>query len=290
MRSPALQHSHEDGRNSTANEGSYVELGEGRTYYRCDGPAGGTPLVLLHGATVPSWEFDALRPLLVAAGYRTLSFDLFGHGASARPRGPYTLERFRRQTAEVLEATDFPRPFALLGHSLGAAIAAAIGATHASWVTRFVLVAPMLDYNATSRWSAFARYPGVGEVLMHFVGVPALIRRRQTRYTQIGRTELIPRFIEQAKSPGYGRALLSMMRAAALGDQTTRYAALGRLERDVLVLAGSADAVIPPAHIARVRELLNSHRYVELAGAAHNLLLTHPHAVAAALAPHRLER
>jgi pimeloyl-ACP methyl ester carboxylesterase len=74
-----------------------------------------------------------------------------------------------------------------------------------------------------------------------------------------------------------------MLRSAALGDQTARYVALGRLERDVLVLAGSADAVIPPAHIARVRALLNGHRYVEIADAAHNLLLTHPHAVAAAL-------
>jgi pimeloyl-ACP methyl ester carboxylesterase len=284
MSHPAKRPSHETGSDHAAGAGSHVELGEGRTYYRCDGDPGGVPLVLLHGATVPSWEFDALRPLLVAAGYRTLTFDLYGHGASARPKGPYTLERFRRQTTEIVEASGLPRPFALLGHSLGAAIAAAVGATHASWVKRFVLVAPMLDYIASSRWATFARYPGVGEMLMHLVGVPALIRRRRKRYTQIGRTELIPRFLEQARSPGYSRALLSMMRSAALGDQTARYLALGQLERDVLVLAGSADAVIPPAHIARVRALLTGHRYVEIPGAAHNVLLTHPHAVAAALA------
>jgi pimeloyl-ACP methyl ester carboxylesterase len=284
MSHPAQQPTPFTGGAPASGAGSHVELGEGRTYYRCDGDPGGAPLVLLHGATVPSWEFDALRPLLVAAGYRTLTFDLYGHGASARPKGPYTLERFRRQTTEIVEAAGLPRPFTLLGHSLGAAIAAAVGTTHASWVERFVLVAPMLDYNATSRWTRLARCPGVGEVLMHVVGVPALIRRRRTRYTQIGRADLIPRFLEQAQSPGYGRALLSMMRSAALGDQTAHYVALGHLKPDVLVLAGSADVVIPPTHIARVRDLLNGHRYSEIPGAAHNLLLTHPHVVAAALA------
>jgi pimeloyl-ACP methyl ester carboxylesterase len=37
--------------------------------------------------------------------------------------------------------------------------------------------------------------------------------------------------------------------------------------------------------VARVRTLLPHHTYLEIAGAEHNLLLTHPECVAAALAP-----
>jgi len=43
--------------------------------------------------------------------------------------------------------------------------------------------------------------------------------------------------------------------------------------------------VIPLRDIAGVRALLPSHRYLEIAGAEHNLLLTHPEFVAAALLP-----
>ena len=125
---------------------------------------------------------------------------------------------------------------------------------------------------------------------MRVFGVPALVRRRRTRYARIGRPRLTELFIEQASFDGFGRALLSMIRAETLGDQGARYAALHALGRDLLVISGGADAVIPPEDIARVRELLGSHAHVELAHAEHNLLLTHPVEVAAALQAFRAQR
>jgi pimeloyl-ACP methyl ester carboxylesterase len=77
--------------------------------------------------------------------------------------------------------------------------------------------------------------------------------------------------------------LLSMIRAETLGDQTPRYAALRELGLDVLLISGGADAVIPAADIARVRALVGRHEGLDLPSAAHNLLLTHPAEVAAAL-------
>jgi len=120
-----------------------------------------------------------------------LRFDLYGHGLSDRPHGAYSLERFSRQTCELIEATEFLRPAALLGHSLGAAIAAAVAAANPQWIDRLVLVAPMLDFNATSAWSRLFRVALVGELLMRLVGVPALVRRRR-RYARIGLPHLTP--------------------------------------------------------------------------------------------------
>jgi pimeloyl-ACP methyl ester carboxylesterase len=257
------------------------------THYRCDGPVDGTPIVLVHGATVPCWEFDQLVPILTATGFRTLRFDLYGHGLSDRPHGDYSLERFSRQTCELMEALGFPGPVALLGHSLGAAIAATVTAANPQRIARLMLVAPMLDFNSTSAWSRAFRVALVGDLLMRFVGIPALVRRRRARYTRIGLPHLIPLFVDQVSRPGFGRALLSMIRTDTLGNQAARYEALRDLGRELLVVTGANDAVIPAAHIARIRQLLPDHRHYDIPGAEHNLLLTHPRAVVDALCPER---
>jgi len=260
-----------------------VRLSDGVTHYRLEGSPDALPLVLVHGATVPLWEFDFLVPELGRAGFRTLRFDLYGHGLSDRPAVDYTLELFVRQTLELLAAVEFPRPAAMLGHSLGAAVASAVAARQPTWVDRLVLVAPMLDFNATSAWSRVFRLPAAGELVMSLFGVRALVRRRRRRYALIGQPQLADLFIEQVSFAGFGRALLSMIRAETLGDQTPRYAALRELGLEVLLISGGADAVIPAADIARVRALVGRHRGLDLPSAAHNLLLTHPEEVAGAL-------
>jgi len=266
-----------------AQGGEYVELSAGVTHYRVDGDRGATPLILVHGATVPLWEFDFLVPELTRAGFRTLRFDLYGHGLSDRPAVDYTLDLFVAQTLELLAAAEFPRPAAILGHSLGAAITAAVAARAPDAVGELVLVAPLLNFNARSAWARAFKRRGAGELLMRFFGVPALVRRRRARYARIGRPRLTDLFVEQASFDGFGRALLSMIRTETLGEQSARYAALRALARKVLVISGRADVVIPPEDVARVRELLGAHSHLELARAEHNLLLTHPVEIAAAL-------
>ena len=262
--------------------GQYVRLSDGLTHWRREGAAEGLPIVLVHGATVPSWEFDALIPPLLRAGFQTLRFDLYGHGASDRPTGAYTFERFMRQVVEIIESTDFPRPALLLGHSFGAALVAAVATARPDLAARLVLVAPMLDFSSSSGWAKVFRYPGIGELAMHFIGVPALIRRRRRRYAGIGQPHLTPRFIEQVSYPGFGRGLLSMFRTAALGDQSARYSALRSVDREVLVVTGDHDDIIPAEHVARVRSLLPRHSHCPVP-AEHNLLLTHPDIVVDAL-------
>ena len=77
-----------------------------------------------------------------------------------------------------------------------------------------------------------------------------------------------------------------MFASGALGDQRERYRRLHSGEREIVVVAGAADRVVPLRDVARVRALLPRHRYLKIAGTEHNLLLmTHPEVVAAALAP-----
>jgi pimeloyl-ACP methyl ester carboxylesterase len=260
----------------------FLRLTDGLTHWLREGPADGEPVILIHGATVPSWEFDPLVPLMLRSGFQTLRFDLYGHGASDRPRCHYSFELFVRQVVEVIEKSSFPQPAMLLGHSFGAALTAAVAAARPEWIARLVLVAPMLDFSASSPWAKLFRCPGVGELAMQFVGMPALIRRRRLRYERIGQPHLTSRFIEQVKYRGFARGLLSMFRNGTLGDQSQRYAALKSLHRDILVITGERDSIIPPEHVARVRSLLPPHEHVALP-AEHNLLLTHPEQLVDAL-------
>ena len=88
----------------------------------------------------------------------------------------------------------------------------------------------------------------------------------------------------QARASGYAEALASMFANQTLGDQSERYRRLCSGEREIVVVAGAADRVIPLHDIARIRDLLPSHRYLEIADAEHNLQLTHAKQVAAAFA------
>ena len=81
------------------------------------------------------------------------------------------------------------------------------------------------------------------------------------------------------------KAIASMFANRTLGDQSERSRTLRSGEREILVVAGAADRVVPLRDVARVRALLPRHRYLEIQEAEHNLLLTHPERIASALVP-----
>lgn len=81
---------------------------------------GGAPwIVLTHGAAMDRTVFDAQVRALVAAGYRTLTWDLRGHGRSRVDPGiRLTARDMLEDLAELLAHVGVERPV-LVGHSLG---------------------------------------------------------------------------------------------------------------------------------------------------------------------------
>ena len=265
--------------------GRYLPLSAGLTHVVLEGQEDEPTILLVHGATVPCWEFDRLVPHLRAAGLRTVRFDLFGHGLSDRPAVEYDFALFLGQALEVIDGMNTDRPLTVLGHSFGAAIAAAVTNQRPQRVERLVLVAPLLDFMTGSLLPRIFGLPGIGMHLMRGLGLPALKRRRKRRYASIGAEQLTPRYIAEASAPGYAEALASMFANGTLGDQSHHYRQLRTGVREIVVVAGSADRVVPLRDVSLVRALLPNHQYLEVPGAEHNLLLTHPELVAAAIAP-----
>jgi N-formylmaleamate deformylase len=81
------------------------------------------PLVIVPGITSPAatWEFISIQ---LAPDYRVITLDLRGRGLSDQPADGFTLPDYARDVAAVIEALGLERP-SLVGHSMGARIAAA---------------------------------------------------------------------------------------------------------------------------------------------------------------------
>ena len=78
----------------------YIELTNGSIWY--DEQGQGEALVLLHGGAVDARFFEHnVAPL--AEHYRVITTDLWGHGRTADRAGPFTLESFATDVAELIE-------------------------------------------------------------------------------------------------------------------------------------------------------------------------------------------
>ncbi len=259
---------------------SFVKLSDGLCHYCWDGPLHAPTLVLIHGATVPSWEFDRIAPLLHTAGYRTLRADLYGHGYSDRPKTRYTLNLFVRQQLELINALQINNSVHVLGHSLGAAVAAQLVNLNPSRFDRVVLAAPLVNYTQTMPVTNLLKVPLLGEVITETLIVPMLVQRRSQRYRPLDNGCFVQKFKDQFIKPGFGRALLSMFRNGALDEQLPRYVNLARSGIPLLTLRGSKDNILPKAQMQRVHNALPNARHREIPDTPHSFILTHPETVA----------
>jgi len=187
----------------------FAELAAGRCHYRVDGPANGITLVMIHGATVPAWQFDRLVPLLNRAGILTVRLDLFGHGYSARPAVVHDYTLFTRQVFGLLDYVGLEGEMQLLGHSMGSVVAARLLLTSPSRFGSLVMIAPMLDFLGDRKALRLLRVPLLGEALMHGYVIPMLVRRRASRYRNIPDGDFVEMFCDQLRLPG-GRALIAL--------------------------------------------------------------------------------
>lgn len=106
---------------------------------RAWGPRDGEPVLALHGWQDSAASFDALAPLLPRL--RLVALDLTGHGRSSwRPAGvAYTFIDWVVDAQAAATALGWTR-FAILGHSLGAAMACCIAGTWPERIARVALL------------------------------------------------------------------------------------------------------------------------------------------------------
>ncbi len=97
-------------------------------------------LVLLHGLASSSHMFDLIAPQL-AEDFHVITYDQRGHGLSDKPHTGYDFETISTDLDNLLETMGLAnKPFALAGHSWGAATALYYTATRPQRVQKTILI------------------------------------------------------------------------------------------------------------------------------------------------------
>lgn len=110
-----------------------------RLVYRVQGE--GIPVLLIGPAASPAAVWDRYQvPDLVRAGFQVITFDLRGSAPSDVPPGPYSLDDFVTDTAELIRWLGIA-PCLVAGVSIGAMIAQDLAVEHPGLVGGLALLA-----------------------------------------------------------------------------------------------------------------------------------------------------
>lgn len=253
--------------------GQFVDLTGGKTHFEWHGPPAGPVFVLVHGLTTPSFVFAAMIPTLTAAGYRVLTYDLFGRGYSDRPHGKQTAAFFTTQLSELLDSQMVQKPFALLGYSMGGAIVSSFAHRFPERLSHVVLLAPAGFKHDMPRMMQFIRdVPGVGDWLMTMFG-GARIRKAALAENQGSAAihDIGERIVRETRFRGYTRSVLSSLRNILNQPYAPLWRDMAAGTLPVLAIWGREDLTIPIG-AADVLKLANEdvfHEFID--GADHTL-------------------
>jgi 4,5:9,10-diseco-3-hydroxy-5,9,17-trioxoandrosta-1(10),2-diene-4-oate hydrolase len=101
---------------------------------------GSGPLVIcLHGFALTADMWRPNLPALIEAGYSVLAIDLPGHGNSFRPARPFAVGDLAQVVRDLLDVLGIEHA-ALIGSSLGGAVASELALRYAENVDKLVLV------------------------------------------------------------------------------------------------------------------------------------------------------
>jgi pimeloyl-ACP methyl ester carboxylesterase len=249
------------------------------------GPIDGPPVLLVHGLGEQGMrDFFPVLPAMARA-HRVLALDLPGFGRSTRAAERYTPDRYVRSIHAIARAK-IGRPFDLVGHSMGGAIAISYAAAHPADVSRLIVIdaAGILNKDALP---ALAISAGLGTL-------PSFLERVRDVAGALG-TSLSTPLVDLAPNPRVlldddtaRRAILARPdRIAALALALHDHgSAIAAVEAPTLLVWGERDAIAPMRTAEVLRARLRNARLVVLPNAGHEPILTEPSATARYIVEH----
>lgn len=240
---------------------------------------------LIHGFAGSTYSWRELAPRLAARGHAVLAFDLPGFGYSER----------RNWSVDdgdgVWQVLDAVRPGArwcLIGHSMGARVAAAAASRHPERIDAMVYIggAPLGRGEAGLRQRLLGwllRLPPVQRWVAVYADRTLFDAERfasllESAYGRTPSAAEVEGYLAPLRVEGSAEAILTRMAGARASVDEAAIAGLS-----TLLLWGAMDGWVPPRVAERTRERMPSFQLVMLAGAGHNPMETHPAATWRAL-------
>jgi pimeloyl-ACP methyl ester carboxylesterase len=241
----------------------YCETPSGRLRFVEAGS--GPPVVLIHGIgrSLHDWteNIDAL-----AQSHRVIALDMLGFGLSEKPEIRYTVDLQARALCEFMRTLGL-EPAALVGNSLGGAVALTLALKHPELVSKLVLVAPAGMGERGASFFTWMALPLVGE----WVTRPSLKGSQQVLHALFKDTKFhtearAQRDFELGQMPGAQRVFLSMLRSMVHGNQLRPQLLknlrdrLGELEMPTLMIWGQQDQILFSHYAAAAAATLKNGR------------------------------
>jgi pimeloyl-ACP methyl ester carboxylesterase len=270
----------------------FVVLNQVNHYYLDEGPVTGIPVILIHGWDCSSFWWHSTTRALNAAGYRTINYDLRGHGFSDDPvEDDYRVATMVKDLTELAEHLGLEK-FHLFSFSVGAVVAAAFAAQYPEKVASLAFFNfglwsynPRLEKIGPRALSTvFGRVlkkvkawqPVYGYVRLTLVKNP--VARRDIQYGMLSLKDTSVRASYHAAHSVMSKEVLTQLPGWAK-----------KLTMPVLLVPGSHDKVISLKSAKRLADLLPNCTFFVMPHCGHLILGELPDQVAALLKMH-LER
>lgn len=232
----------------------------------------GPVLLLLHGTGAATHSWAGLMPLL-AKHYAVVAMDLPGHGFTGTPRGSgLSLPGMARLVGALVTQLNL-KPFAIIGHSAGAAIGAELiltGAVPAAHLIAlngafkpfdglaahvFPVVAKLIALNPVTIMALAARGGDKKRVAQLLAGTGSALTAQQIDY-----------YARLFGVAGHVNGVMGMMARWELSKLVPR---LPGLKAHMTLIVGTGDKTIPPDVSRHVAELVPGATLVELPKLGH---------------------
>ena len=262
-------------------QGKFVDIGADRIHYveRGNGP----PIVFIHGLSGQLRNFAYLPLQDLEQTHRVIVLDRPGSGHSIRGAGSSAGIAAQAQTvARFIEALGLHEPM-IVGHSLGGAIALAVGVNHPRSVGRLALIAPLTHMIAPPRVFSQLVIPSswVRGIVSVTLAVPLGIRHGPAALKAVFAPEVAPKDFAMKGGGLLGLRPRSFRAAssdlvAVNDDLPTLENRYSTLRMPVDVLYGRGDEILDWRHHGEALTREVSQATLHLVDGGHMLPITQP--------------
>lgn len=247
---------------------TFIESKLGMTRYKVLGQQNDQTIILIHSFNgfLESWSHNVQA--LVNAGYKVVTYDLYGRGLSERPRVNYDLKLFQNQLDLIVKKVGSSNVH-LIGSSFGSVIAADYTQKNPDVVNSLIMVGPA-GWPEKESQSKLLNIPIVSDLAFYYFGEHILKPKVEAYFIDPSKHySMVDTWSRFASYPGFTRSALSTLKNSPVLDYTSGWEKLGKIEKPILFIWGKQDVSFPFSNTQKLSKLIPKAKVIGIEGAAH---------------------